>query len=110
VAVTGRWLHWSGERWQHEDTLLVPDRAREVCRAGATGNNDGRVTKSLLTAKTIAAVGRLAQADRRIAAKADQWDADPWLLNTPSGTIDPRDHLTKITGDAADAHQIFPRR
>lgn len=54
------------------------------------------------------AVEHLAQADRRIAATAEQWDADPWLLNTPAGTIDLRtgtttahsysDYLTKITG------------
>ena len=30
----------------------------------------------------------LARADRRLAATVDQWDADPWLLNTPDGVVD----------------------
>ena len=55
-----------------------------------------------------AAVQTLARADRRIAATVDQWDADPWLLNTPDGIVnlrdgtvrksDPRAYMTKITG------------
>ena len=49
----------------------------------------------------------LSRADRRIAATVEQWDSDPWLLNTPDGVIDLRtgnarqhrasDYLTKIT-------------
>jgi putative DNA primase/helicase len=55
----------------------------------------------------VAAVERLARSDRRIAATIDQWDADPWLLNTPAGMIDLRtgtmraqragDYMTKLT-------------
>jgi putative DNA primase/helicase len=36
------------------------------------------------------AVERLARADRAHAATVEQWDADPWLLNTPGGTVDLR--------------------
>jgi putative DNA primase/helicase len=49
----------------------------------------------------------LARADRRLAATSDQWDADPWLLNTPAGAVNLRtgdirphrreDYCTKIT-------------
>jgi len=49
----------------------------------------------------------MAAADRRHAAAVEQWDTDPFLLNTLSGTIDLRsgelrkhrrdDFLTKIT-------------
>ena len=42
----------------------------------------------IASAKTVAAVERLAKADRRHAATVDQWDADPWLLNTPDGVVD----------------------
>ncbi|HEY0776573.1 MAG TPA: phage/plasmid primase, P4 family, partial [Gemmatirosa sp.] len=41
-------------------------------------------------AKTVAAVERLAKADRAHAAVPEQWDADPMLLNTPGGTVDLR--------------------
>ena len=69
---------------------------------------------ALASAKTVAAVERLAKSDRRLAATIEQWDADPWLLNTPNGVIDlktgtlgphqPSDYMTKIAavgpGDA----------
>jgi putative DNA primase/helicase len=59
------------------------------------------------SAQTVATVERLARADRRHAAIVDQWDADLWLLNTPTGIIDLRtgalrpaqrtDYMTRIT-------------
>ena len=62
--------------------------------------------RQLLSAKTIAAVERLARSDPRLAATVDQWDRDPWLLNTPAGTIELQtgrmrehrreDYITKI--------------
>jgi putative DNA primase/helicase len=61
---------------------------------------------------TVAAVAHMARTDRRIAAEADVWDADPWLLATPSGVVDlrtgklrparPEYHMTKITAVAPD--------
>jgi putative DNA primase/helicase len=55
----------------------------------------------------------LARADRRLAATTDQWDANPWLFNTPSGTVDlrtgnlrpcePADYLTQVTACAPAA-------
>ena len=38
----------------------------------------------------MAAVEKLARSDPRLAAAVDQWDADPWLLNTPDGVVDLR--------------------
>ncbi len=62
--------------------------------------------------KTVSETIGLARADRRIAATVEQWDSDPWLLNTPSGVFDLRsgkqrlheaiDYLTKITAIAPD--------
>jgi putative DNA primase/helicase len=68
----------------------------------------GRTTQddACMTAKMVAAVQTLARADRRIAATVDQWDAEPWLLNTPDGIVnlrdgtvrknDPHAYMTKI--------------
>jgi phage/plasmid-associated DNA primase len=42
----------------------------------------------LASAKTVAAVERLARSDRRVIAGTDQWDGDPFLLATPNGTVD----------------------
>ena len=102
-------MRWEGTRWQADDTLAVFDSARAVCRAAAKSANP-RLAKELTSAKTVAAVERLARSDRRLAATADQWDADPWLLNTPKGVIDlrtgsmrehrARDYLTHVTAVA----------
>jgi P4 family phage/plasmid primase-like protien len=41
----------------------------------------------LSSAKTVAAIEKLIRSDRRHALTADQWDANPWLLNTPGGVV-----------------------
>jgi len=62
----------------------------------------------------VTAVERLSRADRRIAATVDQWDNDPWLLNTPRGVVDLRtgrtrphraeEYVTKITAVSPEGH------
>ena len=82
--------------------------ARRICRdASAECNGKKGEKAALASAKTVSAIERLAKSDRRIAATIDQWDADPWLLNTPDGVVDLRtgtlrahrasDYMTKIT-------------
>ena len=110
VAEWSKWLRYDGIRWQFDDTLAVFDSARVICRAAAAECNKARTAKELASAKTVAAVERLARSDRRFAATVDQWDADLWLLNTPKGVIDLRtggmrahraeDYLTHMTAVA----------
>jgi putative DNA primase/helicase len=67
---------------------------------------------------TVSAVVSLARVDRRIAATVEQWDSDPWLLNTPSVVVDlrsgkqrshdPSDYFTKITAVAPDPSCPIP--
>lgn len=107
VAAWGRRLSWTGTHWRFDDTLAAYDRAREICREVAAACNKSNVATAIASAKTVAAVERLARADRRLAASVDQWDQDPWRLNTPRGVVDlrtgaltahrPDDHMTKIT-------------
>jgi putative DNA primase/helicase len=112
VAAWGKWLQWDGQRWHFDDTLAAFNLARTVCRQAAeecNGKKDS-IAKTLASAKTVAAVVTLARADRRLAATISQWDADPWLLNTPRGVVDLRtgkmrehrltDYLTKMTAVA----------
>ena len=113
VAAWNRWLRWDGTRWQFDDTLFAFDLARKICRRAAAECSDNKTKKLLASAKTVNAVVTLARADRRIAATTDQWDADPWLLNTPAGIVDlrtgklsshrPECFMTKIAGVAPDA-------
>jgi putative DNA primase/helicase len=95
VAVWNKWLQWDGMHWVFEDTLHAFHLARELCRDAKDARH-----------KTVAAVVGLSRTDRRQAATTAQWDADPWLLGTPDGTIDLRtgklmparqgDYITKI--------------
>jgi putative DNA primase/helicase len=78
VAAWARWLHYDGAQWTHDDTLHVFDRARAICREIAVEGDKPAVA----SAKTVAAVERLAKADRRLAATIVQWDASGWIFNT----------------------------
>jgi putative DNA primase/helicase len=112
VAAWNKWLWWDGKRWHPEETLRAFDAARFICREAADevrGKSKSLAAK-IVRANTVAALERLARADRVHAATVDQWDADIWLLNTPTGTIDLRSgkasrpkcesYITKITGIA----------
>ncbi len=107
VAALGRWFIWDGTRWKPDETLLARDLAAKSCARASADCNESKVAKNIASAKTVSAVERLAQADRAMAATIDQWDANPWLLNTPTVTVDLRsggrakhsrhDFITKVT-------------
>ena len=90
--------------------MNVFDLARKVCRDKSAECDDDRTASRIASASTVYAVERLARADRQHAATVDQWDADPWLLNTPGGVVDLRtgklrpaarsDYMTKIAAVA----------
>ena len=110
VAGWGRWLEWAGSVWHYDDTLRVRDLARHVCRAVSSECDKQGVAAKVASGSTVAAVERLARADRAHAATVGQWDTDPWLLNTPGGVVDLRtghvrpamatDYMTKVTAVA----------
>jgi putative DNA primase/helicase len=110
VAIREQWFIWDGGRWQPEQTYRAFDLARESCRADAKEFGNGKPKSSVYTAKVIAAVERMAKADRRQAATLDQFDADDWALNSLI-TFDlrtgigrppnPADYITKKTACAA---------
>jgi putative DNA primase/helicase len=124
VQAQGRWRRYEGGRWSPDETLRAFDQAREICREAAARCNKLSHATALTAAKTVAAVERLARSDQRLAASVDQWDADPWLLNTPDGVVDlktgrlrphdPFDYLTKTTsvapgGECPLWHQVLDR-
>lgn len=120
VAPWGRWLCWRGNKWGFDESLGAFDLTRRVCREAATACGQANVATLLASAKTVAAVERLAKADRRMAASVEQWDADPWLLNTPHGVIDlrtgsarphrPTDYQTRITAISAGGERATWRQ
>jgi putative DNA primase/helicase len=112
VAVWNQWFIWDNVRWAEDETRMTFSLARDLCRDQslmAKGGDRVRIGSS----KTRAALVSLASDDRRMAATVDQWDADIWALNTPTGVIDlrtgtrrdhrPEDYMTKVTTVAPDA-------
>ena len=103
----GQWLRWDGARWASERTLAVFDLARAMLRELSTSSTKASLVAKLESAATVAAIVTLARVDRRHARVTDDFDQDPWLLNTPAGTVDLRvgalrphrqtDGITKVT-------------
>jgi putative DNA primase/helicase len=81
IAKKGTWLKWDGARWFEEVTHLAFDLARQSCRQDARTFGNGKAPATVTAAKTIAAVERLAKADRRHATTIEQWDSEIFLFN-----------------------------
>jgi putative DNA primase/helicase len=107
VAQWNQWLAWNGRRWRSDDRHHALHLARRQCRDAAAASNQTKGLKTIASNKTVMAVVSLARADPRLAATVDEFDADPWLLNTPDCVFDlrtgtkrphrPDDYMTKIT-------------
>lgn len=114
VAAWGKWLRWTGARWEEDRTIRVFDLAREVCR-DAAGEAEEKLGRQITSAKTIAAVEKLARSDPKHATLPEELDADALLFNCPGGTVDLRtgelrphrreDLITKIAGTTPD-HEV----
>jgi putative DNA primase/helicase len=112
VAVWNKWRLYDGLCWRVDAKKRVPSLSRQLCRMMAMTVNRRVEAKKIASARTCMAVVALAGVDPRIAASVEQWDADPWLLNTPGGVVDlrtgamrahaPEDYMTKITAVAPD--------
>jgi putative DNA primase/helicase len=108
VADWGHWLFYNDKRWERERTKCAMRAARKLCREAATDNDKPAVASH----KTVMAVVNLATCDERLVAVTEQWDADPWALNTPEGVVDLRtgiiaphqaeDYFTKISAVSPD--------
>ena len=110
TAAWGRWSIWNGQYWVKDETLYVHHLVRTICDEAAVNTGNPQIRSRIASARTVDAVERLARADRRHVATVDQWDSDPWLLNTPGGIVDlhtavirparREDYATKITAVA----------
>jgi putative DNA primase/helicase len=111
VATWNKWLFYDGRRWRVDEKKKALLLARQLCRmyamAAASASNELTEAKKIASIRTCTAVVTLAGVDPRIAAGVEQWDADPWLLNTPGGVVDLRtgvvrahradDYMTNMT-------------
>jgi len=124
VAGWGKWLFWTGTRWQVDDKRECMDRTRAFLRRRAedlTGWAERKAAeidategedkgdklrrwakdqaRTLRSKNTVAAIESLAQSNPASAARPDDFDDNRLLLGTPGGTVDLR------TGDLRQAER-----
>ena len=105
VALWGKWMFWTGARWEPDEKLIhltwtrryLRARADSLVRAAARREIEGLdvdqaevLAKQLRSAPTVTNVVGLARSNEELVATVDQWDTDPFLLGTPAGTVDLR--------------------
>lgn len=95
VSDWGKWMIWDGARWAFDNTMRAFDLSRLICREAARKCNEKGEAKSLASAKTVAAVERLAKAYRTLSATVEQWDVVTLLFNDAVATIDLRTGLSR---------------
>lgn len=96
----GKWFEFNGKFWEQDGT----GRASDYCRMLAREASLGLTGKDLATVRRssfASGVERFARTDRAHAVTQDAWDNDPWLIGTPSETVDLRTG-TMRPADAAD--------
>lgn len=118
VAKQGNWRIFDGSVWALDEKLEIFNRVRVACAHVAEKCADPRTSKALASARTVRDVETLARSHEGFSAGVDQWDKDPWLLNTPGGVVDLRsnslrparadDYMTKTTEVAPDSAMPCP--
>lgn len=101
-----KWFHWDGQRWARDDCRLVGYLIAEHLRAAGTATK----SPGIASAKTARGMETFASTHPNIALTNERWDAEPWLLGTPAGTVDlrtgrvhsakPDAHITKLVAVA----------
>lgn len=94
------WLLWDGKRWAWDPgdgaMRLAKATARSLYEEAAAEQADERRVKIAAwavrseSAKGLSAMLALAQSEPNIPVRAEELDADPWLLNVENGTLDLR--------------------
>lgn len=118
------WMAWDGSRWKREPSRVTAMQQGQLLCASVK-NWDGARSISELSKvkfesrKFIGAVLDLASYSETFVTHPDQFDADPYLLGTPAGTVDlrlgkltepdPEQYLTRQTSvaPAAGPHPLF---
>ena len=88
VAAWGAWYRWNGQKWGKDELGAAHELVRLVCREGAIEADKANQAARLASARTIAAVLKIAASDPMIAETPTSFDGHPMLLNTPSGVLD----------------------
>ena len=105
----GRWYQWSQTHWRRLEVPAALHFAREIGRRLGSGK------KAVCKASVAKGAETFTQADPTHAVTSAIWDADPWLLGTPAGTLNlktgkmhqprPSDFITKLAGCSPDSRE-----
>lgn len=121
-----KWLVWDGRRWVKDDSGEVYRLAKETVASiyrEAAAAPDDETRKALAqhavrseSGARIKEMVDLARSD--VPVMPEELDADPWVLNTPNGTVDLRtgeisehrreDLITKIAPTPYDPNAVAP--
>lgn len=123
------WLVWDKRRWLRDDTDAITrfakNMAKSIYREAADSVDKHEARKLAAWATTSQSHSKLASAiwcarsEEDLAARVEDFDANPWLLNVKNGVIDLRTgqllshdpdlHITKLARVAYDpkAHSDF---
>lgn len=136
VATWGKWLFWTGTRWEIDDRRIVMTRTRDFLRERAEDLTDWaeleaekghdlrdwakKEARTLKHKNTVANVESLARSNPASIARLDAFDGDLMLLGTPGGIVDLRtgtmrqarreDMVTKLTACAPAAPGTRPEK
>jgi putative DNA primase/helicase len=112
----GKWLVWAGDRWRRDDSgrvhRLAKESVRRIYREASDAEDEGRrkaLAKHAAASESEARIRAMLELSKsELPVSPDELDADPWLFNTPNGTVDLRsgtlrahrreDLLTKMAG------------
>lgn len=78
----GRWLKWNDRYWEEVKTGLAFHNARMMCRKSRG------MQQKMSNSSSISGVEKMARSDPKLAVTSDIWDKHPYLLGTPTGTVD----------------------
>ncbi len=124
-----KWIIWNGDRWTLDERGHVYQLAKttvmRMLAEASVETNDGRRAELLKwVRRTDSRQGReamiaLARSEPGIPVAPDEFDRDPWLLNTASGTVELKtgtlrehrreDMLMKLTRVTYDPEATAPR-
>ena len=120
------WYIWDGSRYRRDDTDRIIDLAKQAtlgifdeAKHATDETEQTRISKHAVASQKRERIqAAIALARPELAVRAEDLDADPWLLNFENGTIDlrtgrlqphdPGDLITKLAPVAYDSNAKCP--
>ena len=92
----GKFLFWDSYRWRFDDRGLIPSEVGRICSEASAEalmkiedkRSAERTATRLAGGRTVREVIGLLKPEQGLILTAAEADQNPWLLNTPAGTVD----------------------